>query len=76
MKQRASAVGSGPTQLACNLLQHATRDEPEPALYQTFKRQWIAPLDRERPWEISATAVRTWVQTWRARNPAADELPL
>jgi hypothetical protein len=57
--------GSGPADLALSMLAHAMGesdpDKIPPALYQQFKFDYIATLDRNRNWEISRSAVMSWI---------------
>lgn len=46
--------GSGPAQLALALLAHALGDDERAlSLHQDFKREFVAGLDRDKPWRIS-----------------------
>lgn len=50
--------GSGPSQLALALLADALGDDARAlALYQDFKRTFVALLDAEAPWSITDAAI-------------------
>lgn len=53
-----SYEGSGPAQLAFAMVYHATKDEDlTRRVYQKFKAQCIAVLDRESRWEMEVEGV-------------------
>lgn len=58
--------GSGPAQLALALLYDVTGD-PELAkgYYQDFKRAFVARWPMDGTWEISAAAIRQWLEELR-----------
>lgn len=58
-------LGSGPAQLAQDLIRGACGIEPAPVLYQQFKEQQIAWLPREEPWELGVGFIQTWVNAHR-----------
>jgi hypothetical protein len=54
--------GSGPAQLALDLLSHASGDdEGSQRAYQKFKAQVIARLPREMGWVLTEEAIRAWL---------------
>jgi hypothetical protein len=53
--------GSGPSELAKDILWDHTGEEPHPAVYQAFKVAYIASLPMDEGWELPATAVQEWL---------------
>jgi Family of unknown function (DUF6166) len=62
--------GSAPAELALALLWDATGEEPERAMYQAFKREVIANLQRDRNFQMSVLSVLTWVRNWHRDHPS------
>jgi hypothetical protein len=54
--------GSGPAELAKDLLWDVFGMKPDPALYQAFKDEVIALLDQDHGWELRDHTIRRWVQ--------------
>lgn len=62
-------LGSGPAQLAQDLLRLAYGIEPHPALYQAFKEVNLSKLDQIAAWRISTETIVDFVDEWVAANP-------
>lgn len=58
--------GSGPSQLAHDLLWDVLGVEPAPSLYHAFKEVFIAPLDIDRDWTLDEIDVADWVRDFTA----------
>jgi hypothetical protein len=61
--------GSGPAQLALDLLWDVYDAPPAPPLYQAFKAAVIANFDQEQGWRLSEAEIRAWVEAhggWRS----------
>lgn len=54
--------GSGPSELAKDMLWDFLGYEPEPALYQTFKMIFIATLDQRAGFTIYGEKIRHWLE--------------
>ena len=54
-------AGSGPAQLALDLLWHATGREPPPRLYQQFKAEVVAHWPQDEDWSMTADEIRAWI---------------
>jgi hypothetical protein len=54
--------GSGPAQLALDILWNHTGTEPTPATYQAFKRDVIARLGQEQSWMLTTADVAAWLE--------------
>ena len=53
--------GSGPADLARSILWDHLGKEPSPALYQEFKRAFVACWGDE--WQISSLEIQEWIDT-------------
>jgi len=53
--------GSGPADLARSILWDHLGKEPSPALYQEFKRAFVATWGDE--WQISSLEIQDWIDT-------------
>ncbi len=53
--------GSGPADLARSILWDLLGAEPEPALYQDFKFEFVARWKATEDWEIDEPAIREWI---------------
>lgn len=53
--------GSGPAQLALDLLWDVTGTEPDRFVYQMFMRQVVARLDRDKDWQMTAAKITEWL---------------
>lgn len=60
--------GSGPADLARSILWDHLGREPEPGLYQRFKRAFIAPLPIGAGWTITAAAIAAWLASHGERD--------
>ena len=59
-------LGSGPAELALNILYKATGDKPfAKRHYQRFKEQWVSTLPLQGG-VISARTIRAWIHKHRA----------
>lgn len=53
--------GSGPAQLALDLLWDVTGAEPERVVYQRFMRAVIARFDKDKDWQMPAAKIADWL---------------
>lgn len=53
--------GSGPSELALNLVYDATGEEPEPALYQAFKTRFVRQWPTDAGWQITQDTILAFV---------------
>lgn len=53
--------GSGPAQLALDLLWDVTGSEPDRIVYQTFMRQVVARWGKDVDWQMSAGKITEWL---------------
>jgi hypothetical protein len=53
--------GSGPADLARSLLADHLGFVPHPAIYQAFKRQYVAHWEEGKPWSITSEQVETFL---------------
>ena len=53
--------GSGPTQLAYDILVDLVGSEIGRAVYMAFREQFIAPLDQNAGWELTEDTIRGWI---------------
>lgn len=53
--------GSGPADLARSLLADYLGYVPPPAVYQEFKRQYVARWEQGKPWQLSSAAIEAWL---------------
>jgi hypothetical protein len=53
--------GSGPAQLALDILWDYLGEEPPPWLYQQFKTDVIAKLEPDKLWTITAAQIEEWL---------------
>lgn len=65
--------GSGPSELAKDILWDVLGRRPQGVLYQEFKWAFIANLDQDAGWRIYETTIRAWLAT---RPPAQLETVL
>lgn len=68
--------GSGPADLALNILRQFVEPPEAWALHQDMKREFIAPLDPdpETPHQIQVERIRAWIRgQWAARSRKAAE---
>ena len=55
--------GSGPTELAKDILWDLLGEQPAVTLYQAFKWRFITPLDQEsNSWRITEDEIRSWLR--------------
>jgi hypothetical protein len=68
--------GSGPAQLALDLLWDVYGREPSASLLQDFKWHRIALLDMEKGWRMTEEEIRAWVvATGGFREALSDSYP-
>lgn len=65
--------GSGPAQLAQDLLRHHTGREPHPALYQRFKADVIARYRIDAGWLLTGTEIDRWLEASAREDDWLDE---
>lgn len=53
--------GSGPADLARCILIDLLHEEPEPALYQDFKYEFVTIWNPIEDWEIDEPTIRNWI---------------
>ena len=53
--------GSGPAELAKDILWDVTGSQPDPAVYQAFKREVIAGFDGSLSWMLLEQDIRNWL---------------
>jgi hypothetical protein len=69
--------GSGPSELARQILWDYLGASPHPALYQDFKRDVVARFPQEQGWKLPARQILDWLRareddtTWLAPPPIA-----
>jgi hypothetical protein len=61
--------GSGPADLAKDLLWDHMGVEPSPVLYQAFKEAVVATVPMNAPFEIDSATITKWLLEWRSVNP-------
>ena len=66
-------AGSGPAQLALDLLWEIYGSQPSPTLYQRFKVAFVANLDQDAGWSISEERIRGMVEGLGGWQPAYDD---
>lgn len=54
-------LGSGPAQLALDLLWDVLGVEPEPAMYQAFKNDVVARWPGRDDWKMTEDQIRSWI---------------
>lgn len=53
--------GSGPADLARSILADHLGYVPPPAVYQEFKRHYVARWEQGRPWQLSSVEIEDWL---------------
>ena len=66
--------GSGPAQLAQELLRHHTGRDPHPALYQQFKRELVARWPIDDGWTLKPERIDAWLDAYGEGPRWLDEL--
>ena len=61
--------GSGPAQLAKDILWDHLGEAPHPACYQDFKEDMVASVPMNAPFRRTSEEVDGWLVSWRAQNP-------
>lgn len=61
--------GSGPAQLAKDILHDHMGAEPTSALYQDFKVAHVARFGKDRPFEIPTSTIVEFIMQWLGVNP-------
>lgn len=54
-------AGSGPAQLALDILWDHLGHRPEPEVYQSFKERFIAPADGDAAFEVTGAEIDLWL---------------
>ena len=62
-------MGSGPSELAKDILWDYLGTEPRPAMYQDFKAMVIAEIPGNVPFEVTGELVQGFVETWERDHP-------
>lgn len=62
--------GSGPSELAKDILWDVLEHEPAPALYHKFRDDVIARLDQKLGFYIEESYVLEWIRTWKGLEDA------
>lgn len=62
-------LGSGPSELAKDILWDHFGIEPHPACYQDFKEDVVARIPLELPFEVTTDTIESWLIHWRLENP-------
>jgi len=65
--------GSGPSQLAMDLLWEIYGSQPAPMLSYQFKALFVAKLDPEAGWSVTEEHIRALVEALGGWKPAYDE---
>ena len=65
--------GSGPAQLAMDMLWEVYGAQPATGLYQRFKDVFVAKLDQDAGWAVSEERVREMVDALGGWRPAYEE---
>lgn len=55
--------GSGPAELAKDILWDLLGEKPTPPTYQDFKTRFIARFDGNAGWTLTETEIRAWLET-------------
>lgn len=63
-------AGSGPAELAKDILWDHLGTEPHPACYQAFKTAHVATWPQDQGWTLSAEAIDAWLEMWSATEAA------
>lgn len=63
--------GSGPAQLALDMLWDVAGEEPPAPVYQAFKAEVIAHLDQSQGFALPEQLVRDWIRDRSDWRPAA-----
>lgn len=62
--------GSGPSELAKDILWDYLGEQPHPAMYQDFKGDFIEHLDQDRGWTITEAEIALWLTGWERNHVA------
>lgn len=68
--------GSGPAQLALDLLWEIYGSQPDPGLMQQFKAGFVGHLDQDAGWTATEEQIREMVDALGGWKPAYDEKEL
>lgn len=59
--------GSGPSELAKDLLWDVRGSEPDVTTYQQFKWDVIAKFPQDAAWELTEDQVMAWLDAWKEK---------
>lgn len=57
--------GSGPTELAKDILWDVLGEKPDNRMYMDFREAFIAPLDMNKGFVLNEKDIRAWLDKWQ-----------